>query len=106
MNPFVKNIDIFLPEKSFLFGYENFQKEHILQMSSEFFRKIVLKILNFPFLKSEPIDPAKFPIISIIWLRNLSKYRKSGIDREWMKNLENVGENRLESVEKVKIINI
>ena len=43
---------------------------------------------------------------SIIWLRNLSKYRKSGIDREWMKNLENVGENRLEPVECFKIIYI
>ena len=57
-----------------------------------------------------PINPEKFPINSINKLRNLSKKLKTWLRSRTigngMKILENFRVNRLEFVEKFKIINI
>ena len=81
---------------------------------SEFFGKIILQISNFQFVCSDPINPKKFPMNSIILLRNLSKnlfYQNTILPKSrpignGTKVLENFGEIRLKSVEKFKIINI
>ena len=60
-----------------------------------------LKKMNV--IRRDPINPEKFRMNSIIYLRNLSKSSKWGRDRtigNGMKILEIFGENRLEFVEK------
>ena len=46
MNPFFKNINIFMPEKS-IFSKKNSEKLNIFSNISEFFRKIIFKISMF-----------------------------------------------------------
>ena len=54
----------------------HFKKVNIFLKISEFLRKIILKIRIFPFFWSDPINPEKFPMNSIIYLRNLLKTHK------------------------------
>ena len=95
MNAFFKNIGIFLTRKIHFFRVRKISKKNIFyKCPLIFFRKIILNILIFFIFDLWVIDPGKFPINSILWLTNLSKYHKNGKNREWMKNLENFGENR------------
>ena len=58
------------------FSQKNSKIEHILQKFSKFFWKNYLKILIFPFLRSDHINQEKFPMNSIILFRNVSKNSK------------------------------
>ena len=75
MNPFFKNVNIFLAQKIHFF-YENFRK---MEQISECFRKIILKISIFMIPYKSREIPREFLLSSC---ETYQKSSKNSLDRE------------------------
>ena len=101
MNPFFKNINIFLPEKS-TFSQEKFRKiEHILHEFLKFSKKY-FKDFNFSggIYKSRKSCNEFYYVVGI-FIKKVQKWLRKRTFGNGMKSLANFGENQLDIVEKL-----